>query len=162
SGFFILIQWGGSAGLISRAAALRHDAFQAKLACVTGAPATRSRTVMTKSCKRAAQVRLIRAMVAATSLTPNRSARQPQQPWQRPHDPESGRADRLGRVARRRLPPRPGAAPQCRRSRRHGKPQSAGTTSTVKRLAEVERSERPRLLSPKKMEASGCAAHLGL
>jgi hypothetical protein len=33
-----------------------------------------ARTVMTKSCKRASQVRLIRAIVAATSLTPNRSA----------------------------------------------------------------------------------------
>jgi hypothetical protein len=42
--------------------------------CLTGAPATRSRTVVMKSCQRAAQVRLIRAMVAAASLTPNRSA----------------------------------------------------------------------------------------
>ena len=37
---------------------------------------------------------------------------------QRPHDRESGRAGRLGRVARRRPRPRPGAAPQRCRSRR--------------------------------------------
>ena len=42
----------------------------------------------------------------------------PDNPWQRPHHRESGRADRLGRVARRRPRPRPGAAPQRRRSRR--------------------------------------------
>jgi hypothetical protein len=40
---------------------------------LTGAM-TRSRNMATKSCKRAAQVRLMLAIVAATILTPNRSA----------------------------------------------------------------------------------------
>ena len=79
------------------------------------------------------------------------------QPAQHPHDRGSGRADRLGRVARRRPRPRPGAAPQRRRSRRrrattsprkhrpHGKPPSAGTTSTQSSDSpKFERSERDR------------------
>ena len=42
--------------------------------CLTGAAFTRSHTASANSEKRSAQLRLIRARVAATSLTPNRSA----------------------------------------------------------------------------------------
>ena len=53
---------------------LAADAKAGLVHVLDGAPATRSRTVSTKSCRRSAQVRLIRAIVAAASLTPNRSA----------------------------------------------------------------------------------------
>jgi hypothetical protein len=43
--------------------------------CLTGAAFTRSHTASANPEKRSAQLRLIRARVAATSLTPNRSAR---------------------------------------------------------------------------------------
>ena len=55
---------------------------------------------------------------AAHRTSAMRRPRQPQQLWQRPHHREPGRADRLGRVARRRPRPRLGAAAQRRRSRR--------------------------------------------
>src|ERR687897_3022076 len=42
--------------------------------CLTGAAFTRSHTASANPEKRSAQLRLIRARVAATSLTPNRSA----------------------------------------------------------------------------------------
>src|SRR6266511_2707362 len=55
----------------------------------------------------------------AGTLRHLRRPRRPQ-PTQHPHDRRSGRADRLGRGARRRPRPRPGDAPQRCRSRRRG------------------------------------------
>src|SRR5262249_39652900 len=67
-----------------------------------------------------------------------RRPRRPQ-PAQHPHDRRSGRADRLGRGARRRPRPRPGAAPQRRRSRRRG---------ARHRRPSVGRMATPRLPGP--------------
>ena len=97
---------------------------------------------------------VVRCRAAWARLT-GRDVRRPRrpQPAQHPHDRGSRRADRLGRVARRRSRPRPGAATQRRRSRRrrvrHRRASAAaweaavcwdpsGTDQfAVKRLAEV-------------------------
>ena len=91
---------------------------------------------------------------AAQRTSAVRRPRRPQ-PGQHPHDRGSGRADRLGRVACRCPRPRPGAAcitpPVSRSVRmtsplkrgRHGKPPSAGTTSTQSSGSlKFERSEQ--------------------
>ena len=89
---------------------------------------------------------------AASRTSDMRRPRRPQ-PWQRSHDRESGRADRLGRVACRRRRPRPGAAPQRRRSRRR---------RARHRRASVGRMGSRRLLGRRVRSQAACRSSTGL
>jgi hypothetical protein len=89
---------------------------------------------------------------AARRTSDLRRPRRPQ-PAQHPHDRRSGRADRLGRGARRRPRPRLGAAPQCCRSRRRG---------ARHRRASVGRMGSRRLLGRRALSQAACRSSSGL
>jgi len=83
---------------------------------------------------------------AARRTSDLRRPRRPQ-PAQHPHDRRSGRADRLGRGARRRPRPRPGDAPQRCRSRRRGarhRRASVGRMGSRRLLGRRTRSQAAR------------------